>query len=352
MTEILIALGIFTLLTAAMISFMLNVQSQIQGEKTKSAVYLARNIITRFLKSPSAWDVTVAKQKSSAFACFDNPQASCMGRDQQGYTPFALYDDSGEPIVASSNANPGFNYRGVSCQGADLNNGNDACPIAVQLKWKRICPSASCENPIAHVVADFFNRPKSRSRQVPLNTKALGVSMDIPKLRQARIANEVVGYYYKDPKEYSNRTSADTRAWQNPCSIHTKTTSGPVSIPAASTMVANGSTWVLQWGGSNYAALLPDHIIPISVELEMYIDNDPLPCASDSGYIPIDKTRSYTDPGATDGAELSVTCTRYFPSPGQHQLRLVARVTSCVMNPAINNDPDFRIMGLEYTLLR
>lgn len=354
MIETLIALGIFSLLAAAVITFMLSVQVQIQGEKNKSSVYLARNIVARLLKSPAAWDVTVARQKYTAFACFENPQSSCLGTDNQGYTTFALYDATGNLIVAPASSRPGFTYQGSSCIGTDLTNGNDQCPIAAQIKWKRLCPTPACENPVAHVVVDFLHSPRSRSRQQPLNTKTLRVSLDIPKFRRAVVANTVVGYYYPQPKRYDNRTSADTRSWQNPCSVHTKETRGWVDVPAPSTMLANGTAWVLQWGASNHAALLPPapEYIPASVELEMYVAGGALPCASDSGYVIIQGNAPYDDPNWTNGAQLNVSCSRYFSSPGRYELRLVARVTSCVMNSAIDNNPDFRNMGLEYTLLR
>ncbi len=368
MTEGLIAIGLFSILNAAVLSFMLSVRSEIQGEKARTAVYAARNLVLGTLKAPAAWQKTVAMQNTTNFLCYEKPQSQCANTDQQGYATFALYEAAGQTLVGPANVKPGFTYQGIPCQGADPVQGSDACPIGVQLKWKRICATHACENPVAQVVADFFHRPKGASRAAHLNTKALAIHREIPKFAAAMIsATRLINHSRSLPKLYGNRTcysrrhqdkesSYISRKWQNSCWIYTYERSLKVDLPSASTLIASASNWVLIWGakGLSYWPLLPkDHDIRSPTELELYFDKDTRPCASDSGDgLGIHRNFKYDHPGGTAGADQTVTCTRFFAAPQQVQVRLVARVTSCVSNSAIDPDPDFRVIELTSTLIR
>ena len=360
-TEVMIAIGVFTFLTAGVIGFMVSVQEELRREKARAAVYLARHTVLTLIKSPSSWAVTVTKQKFSVFNCYENPQLPCQGTDSQGYAAFALYNSSGKVVVDMPAAKPGFNYQGASCKGADSLSGNDNCPIGISLRWKRLCANKDCENPTAQVVADFFHRPKTRSLEANFNTKALAISLEIPKFGSAFILSEDVLNHDMGKKTYASRTAAKLptanqyvkRQWKNPCNIHTYEREFNVDINYSSTLVADASAWILQWGykDSSYAKLMPsDYKMPGVSELQLYIGKDTSSCATDSGELASSDYPYYSE-WSTSGSELTIVCSRFL-EPGRYKLRLVGRVTTCVMNSAIDNDPDFRIMKLNYTLLR
>ncbi|MBK7962854.1 MAG: type II secretion system protein [Bdellovibrionales bacterium] len=82
---------------------------------------------------------------------------------------FKLVDALGNTVVDSNIATTGFNINGEACNTFDAINGNDACPIRLELRWKGPCkptdanviPATACPSPILFLSGDFVFKPKS-----------------------------------------------------------------------------------------------------------------------------------------------------------------------------------------------
>lgn len=151
-----------------------NTRSIVESSTRNSSDTVSKNI-TALLNNPNAWNFTVADVTNTSLDCIRNGTPCAAGggglfRIRSG-SDVVYYD----PVTSAS---AGFSPDGTPCNTFDPANGNDACPMRLDLRWTPNCPAAGpCINPPVQIQARMLYRNRTPSRTLAWNEVQSGINM-------------------------------------------------------------------------------------------------------------------------------------------------------------------------------
>lgn len=173
-------------------------QSSKRNTFTESLSIIRNNLYAAIINDAS-WELM--KNVNSDMACLQSGTAltACPNAIPVGTpvpitaTQIKVLDSVGALLYDPTSATSGYDLRGNPCNAYDATNGNDACPIRVNVSWGPAdCAAASCPIPeLVNVSIRFFYKPSTSNQQMAANVTRLNVNL--LRSRAGAVAGYVVG---------------------------------------------------------------------------------------------------------------------------------------------------------------
>lgn len=124
-------------------------QDSVQLRATRIS-HAARSLIEAALKNPMSWRQTVTK--NSSFNCASMPAGCNVSSVNAGYYDFVLYGTADGEKVSFDSTDPTTRYsiNGGACP-AGTANPDPECPLKFIARWKPLCQTYPCQNPVLDV---------------------------------------------------------------------------------------------------------------------------------------------------------------------------------------------------------
>ena len=137
---------------------------------TQTAITLRSHIWTA-IQNEKAWEKTVADTANASFNCL-RTATTCL--DATG--PLVLRDSMNGVVYDSTVPTNGFKIGGALCNTYDDLDGNDQCPLRMDLSWRAVC-TAPCLNPQIKILGIVKFRPKSPDLRVAFNPAKYNIDL-------------------------------------------------------------------------------------------------------------------------------------------------------------------------------
>lgn len=158
LTEMVISSGLSLLLVSGLV-YLLSVYSDLQKAMlNKSSVKSVHELIEDSLNRDCSWSNTVQDVLNASMTCLRDG-SNCSG---QSGSILKLRDTTNTLVLDNTAATSGFDPNGNDCNTFDEDDGNDECPLRIDLEWQAMC-SGSCETPQVEISANYKFRPKTRT---------------------------------------------------------------------------------------------------------------------------------------------------------------------------------------------
>lgn len=148
-------------------------KQQHQSNTTFNAELIRRMIVTH-LNDREAWQKTISDSPYNTNLECLHRRTSCL--DKGG--SFRLRDRANNIVYDPTNRNAGFSNGMQPCDAFDEANGNDACPLRLELKWTPVC-TGSCVSPLVKVTGTFIYKSKSSKRASSFNPANYGFEVTL-----------------------------------------------------------------------------------------------------------------------------------------------------------------------------
>lgn len=175
-TSVLVVSGLATIVFIMAAQIISNSVQHLNRMKTLTAVSNIRSNLVGVMQNESAWFLTITDVDNSANAsgfieCLQENPNSLDCNNKGG--PLRIIGAGGTPYLDPVNsATAGFTLDGQPCDQFDPNNGNNACPIRVEIDWQTVCdPLSVCTSPGIAVNVVFQIRKEDGSRVVAFNAE-------------------------------------------------------------------------------------------------------------------------------------------------------------------------------------
>lgn len=159
-SEILVALGVASVVSLAGASLMSSSQQKLNRNEAKLVALELLQQTKNSLNSPADWQKTL-ELNSAKLDCLKNPSIECSRNTQL----IEVYTSTNSPLFGPDHslteADSGFTARGKPCDSFDLVNGNDSCPLRVEVVFRPLCPeTGECKNVDAHFEISVLSKTK------------------------------------------------------------------------------------------------------------------------------------------------------------------------------------------------
>lgn len=176
----------------------MSLKSQLQSGVSFRGDVVRRNFVT-YIQHGYAWVYTINDPSNTSMACLVTG-ANCP----LGANAFQLRDPANQVVFNSLNPAEGFTRDGQLCNSFDPVNGNNFCPIRVDLTWAPICaPGVLCVNPLVKVEGKMSYKPATADQTVAFNPA--NYSFEV-----VRRGNETIGQCDWGPYVWKCECTADT----------------------------------------------------------------------------------------------------------------------------------------------
>lgn len=157
-TEILVALGVASVVSLAGAGLMSSSQQKLSRNEAKIVALELLQRTKTALNSPSDWQATL-DANASKLECLRNPSVECP----RGAELIEVHNSGNTPLFGANhsliNEESGFSSHGKSCASFDAVDGNDNCPLRVEVRFRPLCPdSGECKNVDAHFEISVMSR--------------------------------------------------------------------------------------------------------------------------------------------------------------------------------------------------
>lgn len=133
----------------------------------------ARSAIEGSLKSPAAWDRTIAGNHS--FQCATTPPGCALNAANAGYYDFVVIDASGTKLsFDAGDLTTRLTPNGSHCENGVVDP-SSSCAIKLKARWKPICDTYPCLNPSMDLKVDVVLDPAPTKSTI--NPSNYGVSI-------------------------------------------------------------------------------------------------------------------------------------------------------------------------------
>jgi hypothetical protein len=189
MIQILVVSVILMIVAMVMLS-MFDSQRKVIAQKHSTATMeqLTMNVEGQ-VSSREAWENTIAANSGVQPAGLDclnkTKNQTCSNATVSNIKIVSsVTDAAGNPVVAIDNSpTAGFTIRGEACSTFDAVNGNDDCPIHVNVSWTPVCTGANpccgakpgCAKPESDIAIQYTIQFKNNSRGIVINPLKWGV---------------------------------------------------------------------------------------------------------------------------------------------------------------------------------
>jgi len=174
--QVIVAAGILGILALFASKIVTQVtKSNLVGITVSSAEFFKKEIIT-IIEDDEAFQLTVAAAKNAGTLsclidltdnqlCTDN-----SGPNSQGFL-IQLLDRQKNVVFDSTDLSAGLRIGGSLCNTFNATNGNDSCPLRLEIRVKLVCPvgETTCNSPQVQIIAKFVYKPKTIEFSVPFN---------------------------------------------------------------------------------------------------------------------------------------------------------------------------------------
>ncbi len=176
LVEMILAVGIASLVMLS-IAVSTNILADFRKLEDKIDLNDYRMSVEVALKDRCAWGNTFYSTASTAqsgevsndgtFQCYRGPgpafqqKPGCGPSDPGAGNDLIELRDRADAILLSKGRESGITYKGTPCSGFSSieGAGNDACPIKPKLKWRSLCPSGQCWDPMMEFSLSFAHNP-------------------------------------------------------------------------------------------------------------------------------------------------------------------------------------------------
>lgn len=143
--EVMVSFALLSILVYSVATFYKSYQDQEVVARTRATTLQIRQNVLGLLSNQEAWNRTVSRviqMGGSKMDCLNpNLTVYCTPGDNSsmgGPDPLPIFDAMGTKIIDEA-PTAGFTLNGGPCNTFDAVNGNDSCPIRVEVHWTAAC---------------------------------------------------------------------------------------------------------------------------------------------------------------------------------------------------------------------
>lgn len=138
-------------------------KQQMRSNMAAQSDMMRRNLLT-IIQNDEAWQNTVNDTANTSLACLKN-HTTCTGAGG----PFRVMNSQNVLVYdALSSPSTGMTVDGQTCSTFDATNGNDQCPLRLDLSWTAVC-SGTCMVPQVQITGTATFKPRSKEREIAYN---------------------------------------------------------------------------------------------------------------------------------------------------------------------------------------